>query len=147
MNNPSPPREQTVQVDKTPRQAGVFSEEVRFINKVVTIILASGMYTTIGFYLIGLILLFINGDAVPQTSLQYFHTFGSFLSSMLSLNPRSFLYLGTISLILTPVSRVFISIFAFWKEKDRKFVVVTTMVFLVIVASVVVGCIFKINVG
>lgn len=121
--------------------------EVQFINKVVSVILAAGMYTTIGFYLIGLILLFTRGDAVPQISGQYFHSFDSFVSSLVSLHPRAFLYLGTVSLILTPVSRVLISVFAFWKEKDSKFVFVTTIVFLVIVASIIVGSVFRINVG
>ena len=130
--------EQDIQPDKM---------EVQFINKVVGIILAAGMYATVGFYLIGLVLLFTKGDGVPEISRQYFHSFGSFVSKLLSLDPRPFLYLGTISLILTPVSRVFISIFAFWKEKDKKFVVVTLVVFIVIVASVIVGMVFKINVG
>ncbi|MGO9482032.1 MAG: DUF1634 domain-containing protein [Candidatus Kryptoniota bacterium] len=121
--------------------------EVRFINKVVANILAIGIYTTVGFYLIGLILLFAKGDSVPDVSSQYFHSLRTLLSGILSLNPRSFLYLGTVSLILTPVSRVLISIFAFWMEKDRKFVFVTAMVFLVIIASIVVGSIFKISVG
>lgn len=127
--------------------SGGHTTEARFINKVVSIILATGMYTTIGFYLIGLALLFVKGDAIPETSNQYFHSLGRFVSSLLSFSPRAFLYLGTISLILTPVSRVLISVFAFWIEKDKKFVVVTTIVFLVIAASVVVGSVFKINVG
>jgi len=121
--------------------------ELQFINKVVSVILAAGMYATIGFYLLGLILLFAKGDGVPEISKQYFHSFRSFVSGFLSMNPRPFLYLGTISLILTPITRVLISIFAFWKEKDKKFVMVTMIVFMVIFASVVVGMVFKINVG
>ena len=121
--------------------------EVQFINRIVSIVLASGMHATVGFYLVGLILLFTKGSSVPEISKQYFHSFDSFLSGILSLNPRSFLYLGTITLILTPVSRVMISILAFWKEKDTKFVFVTIVVFVVILASVIVGSIFKINVG
>jgi len=147
MNDFSKTQESDVQLEGATQQVGVSLQEVRFINKVVTVILATGMYTTVGFYLIGLILFFAKGDSIPQTSMQYFHSFRSVMLAILSLSPRSFLYLGTISLILTPVSRVFISIFAFWKEKDKKFVIVTTVVFLVIVASVVVGSIFKINVG
>jgi len=147
MTDPSKIREPDAPFGISSRRVEVSSEETQFINKIVSTILAIGMYTTIGFYLIGLTLLFLKGDSVPQISLQYFHSFGSFLASIVSLNPQSFLYLGTVTLILTPVSRVFISILAFWREKDKKFVLVTTMVFLVIVASVVVGSIFKINVG
>lgn len=121
--------------------------EVQFINKVVGIILAVGMYATIGFYLIGLILLFIKRQDIPEISKQYFHSFDSFVSGFLSLDPKPFLFLGTICLILTPISRVLISIFAFWKEKDKEFVVVTMIVAIVILASVVVGMVFKINVG
>lgn len=123
------------------------SSELRFINKVVTTVLAVGMYATVGFYLIGLILLFAKGDPVPEISRQYFHSFGSLLSGILSLNPRAFLYTGTITLILTPISRVLISILAFWKEKDKKFVFVTMVVFVVILAGVIAGMVFKINVG
>lgn len=121
--------------------------EVQSINKVVTTVLAAGMYATVGFYLIGLILLFTKGDLVPEISRQYFHSFGSLLSGALSLNPRAFLYTGTITLILTPISRVLISVFAFWKVKDKRFVFVTMVVFVVILASVIVGMVFKINVG
>ena len=120
---------------------------MQFINKVVGIILAAGIWATVGFYLFGLILLFAKGDGVPEISKQYFHSFGSFMSEFLSLDPRPFLYLGTISLILTPVGRVLISIFAFWKEKDMKFVFVTMIVFGVIIVSVIFGMLFKINVG
>jgi len=121
--------------------------EVQFINRIVTIILASGMFLTVGFYLIGLVLLFAKGDSAPEVSHQYFRSFGSFFSSVMSLQPGAFLYLGTLTLILTPVSRVLISIFAFWKEKDRRFVLVTAVVFMVIIASIVAGMVFKINVG
>jgi uncharacterized membrane protein len=121
--------------------------EVQSINKVVTTVLAVGMYATVGSYLIGLVLLFAKGDLVPEISKQYFHSFGSLVSGILSLNPRAFLYTGTITLILTPISRVLISIFAFWKEKDKKFVFVTMVVFVVILAGVIAGMVFKINVG
>ncbi len=39
--------------------------ETQFINRVVAIILATGMFTTVGFYLIGLILLFVKGRPIP----------------------------------------------------------------------------------
>lgn len=121
--------------------------ETQFINKIVSYILAGGMYTTISFYLVGLILVFVKGTPIPKISDQYFHSFGDFFQSLFTLHSRAFLYLGTIALILTPVSRVLISIFAFWRERDFKYVGVTTVVFLVIVVSVIVGSVFKINVG
>lgn len=121
--------------------------ETKFINRVVAIILATGMYATIGLYLVGLVLLFTKGGDIPSLSGQYFHSFSDFFSALFSLHPRAFLYLGTVTLILTPVSRVFISIIAFWKEKDFKYVGVTAIVFFIIMISVVAGSVFKLNVG
>ena len=121
--------------------------ETQDINKIVSIILATGMYTTIFFYLIGLILVFVKGTPIPKLSQQYFHSFGGFFAALFGLHARAFLYLGTIFLILTPVSRVVISIFAFKREKDYKYVGVTAVVFLIILISVIVGSVFKINVG
>jgi uncharacterized membrane protein len=121
--------------------------ETQFINSVVAIILATGMYVTVTLYLVGLVLMFAEGTGVPRMSDQYFHSFGTFFSSLFSLRASAFLYLGTITLILTPVSRVLISIFAFWKEKDFKYVGITAVVFMVIMISVLVGSVFKLNVG
>ncbi len=121
--------------------------ETQDINKIVSIILATGMYMTIFFYLFGLILVFARGTPIPRLSQQYFHSFGDFFAALFSLHARAFLYLGTITLILTPVSRVIISIFAFRREKDYKYVGVTTIVFLIILVSVIVGSVFKISVG
>ncbi|HEY9166748.1 MAG TPA: DUF1634 domain-containing protein [Candidatus Kryptonia bacterium] len=121
--------------------------EGRALTKVVAFILGTGMYTTVALYLAGLILLFAKGGTAPALSRQYFHSFGDFFSGLVTLDARAFLYLGTITLLLTPVSRVFISIFAFWRERDFKFVGITLIVFLVIVASVLVGSVFKINLG
>jgi len=123
------------------------ASEVQYINKVVAIILSTGMYLTTAFYAVGLILVLAKGDGVPHLSQQYFYSVASFLMGIVRLDPRAYLYLGTICLIMTPVSRVFISIFAFWKEKYFKYVAVTAVVFLVIVASVIIGSVFKINVG
>lgn len=122
-------------------------KETQDINNIVSIILATGMYTTIFLYLVGLILVFARGTPIPKLSQQYFHSFGDFFTDLFSLRARAFLYLGTISLILTPVSRVAISIFAFRREKDYKYVGVTTVVFLIILISVIVGSVFKIKVG
>jgi uncharacterized membrane protein len=47
--------------------------------------------------------------------------------------------LGTLLLILTPIARVLVSIYAFWGDHDRKYVVVTLIVMIVIILTVVLG--------
>ncbi len=61
------------------------------------------------------------------------------LHGLWSLNPTALLMAATIILILTPVARVVISIQAFYVDHDKKYVAVTTIVFLVIVLTVVLG--------
>ncbi len=54
-------------------------------------------------------------------------------------DPSSFLLIGTLLLILTPVARVLVSIYAFWVDQDRKYVGVTGAVFVVIALTVILG--------
>jgi uncharacterized membrane protein len=53
--------------------------------------------------------------------------------------PNSFFLIGTLLLILTPIARVIVSIYAFWVDHDRKYVVVTGSVFIVIVLTIILG--------
>jgi uncharacterized membrane protein len=62
-----------------------------------------------------------------------------FVHGLMSFNPTALLMSATIILILTPVARVLISIYAFLVDRDRKYVVVTSIVFLVIVLTIVLG--------
>lgn len=54
-------------------------------------------------------------------------------------DPTVLMMIACVLLILTPVVRVIVSIFAFAQEGDRKYVLVTSIVLAVIVLSVVLG--------
>ncbi|MGH9438511.1 MAG: DUF1634 domain-containing protein [Terriglobia bacterium] len=56
-----------------------------------------------------------------------------------SFRPVTLMMLATLLLILTPVSRVLISVYAFYMGKDRKYVIVTGTVALVIALTVLLG--------
>ena len=47
--------------------------------------------------------------------------------------------LGVYCLILTPVLRVIVSIYAFYREKDRLYVTITTAVLLILIVALVIG--------
>ncbi len=117
------------------------------VNRIVTATLTTGMYITIALYLLGVLLSFIKLSAVPSLPDQYFSTPVLFFSAVLHLDPRAFLFLGTVTLIFTPAACVLLSAFSFWKLRDFKYAGVTSIVFLVIMISVVVGSIFKVKVG
>lgn len=55
------------------------------------------------------------------------------------LKPYAVILAGLLILILTPVFRVCISIFAFFKEKDYLYVVITSFVFIVLMISFLLG--------
>jgi uncharacterized membrane protein len=57
------------------------------------------------------------------------------LSSVLSFHGRGFIQLGLLLLIATPVVRVAYSIFAFARQKDFLYVVVTSIVFFILAYS------------
>lgn len=55
------------------------------------------------------------------------------------MNGEAFIMLGLFCLILTPVLRVVVSIFAFAKEKDYLYVVITLIVLVILVIGMSFG--------
>ena len=116
------------------------------INKIILRVLAIGIVSTFAFYIIGLILLFTNSKMDDLNSFT-FTSVKDFYISIIQLRAKPFLFLGTLSLILTPISRVFLSIFLFRKEKERSFFLITTIVALIIVTSIIMGFVFALKLG
>jgi uncharacterized membrane protein len=61
------------------------------------------------------------------------------VQGVLALRSRSIIQLGLLALILTPILRVAFSLVGFALERDRKFVVITSIVFAVLLYSMVSG--------
>lgn len=61
------------------------------------------------------------------------------LHGLLRLDPMSLMMVATALLILTPIARVVVSIYAFIVDRDLEFVAITSIVLLTIAASVVAG--------
>lgn len=87
---------------------------------------------------IGLILLLVTGDSgyagdtVPLTM-------GAILLGSWQLKSYAIMMLGTYCLILTPVLRVVVSIYAFYKERDRLYVMITTLVLIILLIALLIG--------
>lgn len=114
------------------------------LNKIVSKILAAGIYSTIFFYIIGVIILLFKHNEVHSYS---FKNFYDILIGLLNLDAISFLYTGTITLILTPILRVFISVFFFFYNKDKKFFYITLLVSVILLLSIFAGILFSIKLG
>ena len=61
------------------------------------------------------------------------------LQGVIALKPFAVMMFGIFLLILTPVLRVVVSIYAFAKESDYLYVVITTIVLIILAVSMVVG--------
>ena len=101
-------------------------------------VLMAGMFLSTALFIIGVILALLHPAVIPLNStwiLEQYHL-GVFFQGLLLGNPASYMMLATILLILTPVTRVLVSIYAFWVDQDYKFVIVTATVFLVMTLTV-----------
>ena len=107
------------------------------IEKNIGIAMRVGVIIASAFMLFGFVLLLIFWE-------QNFASFEVFsldkvFEGLLSLNPYSFMYLGLLLLILTPVLRVVTSIILFAKERDKLYTAITILVLLILIASFFVG--------
>jgi uncharacterized membrane protein len=104
-------------------------------------VLLGGMLVSCVLFAIGLVLALIHPRYVPLTReyvLRDYHL-ATLMHGLASGSPSAFLMIAAVLLILTPVLRVVISIYAFHKDRDRKYTVVTGIVLLVIVLTTVLG--------
>jgi uncharacterized membrane protein len=103
--------------------------------------LIAGMIVSNGLFFIGIVLALLHPQYFPLSASwvreQYRPSviFYGFSHGQ----PASFLLLGTLLLILTPVARVIVSIYAFWLDRDRKYVAVTLTVLIIIVVTIILG--------
>ncbi len=98
-----------------------------------------GMYASSALFLAGMLLALGRHESVPLTttwvrSQMQWHVFWP---GLLHADPTALLLLATVLLILTPVSRVVISIYAFTVDRDWPYVLVTSVVLGVIVLTVI----------
>lgn len=102
-------------------------------------VLLAGMVLSSTLFAVGVILALLRPTYVPLTPewVRQQYQWHSFIHGLATLNPGTFMLLATVLLILTPVSRVLVSIYVFYVDHDRKYVVVTSIVFFVMVLTVI----------
>ncbi|KMT20885.1 DUF1634 domain-containing protein [Clostridium cylindrosporum] len=99
-------------------------------------VIVSSILITIGF-----IMLYVKGDT-GYTNL-YPKTFLEVFNGVINAEPYFIILLGLLILIITPVLRVFISIFVFLLEKDYIYVKITSLVLIILLSSFFVGLYVK----
>ena len=118
----------------------------RDLQRIIGTLLRTGVVTASIIALIGgVIYLFVHGtEIMPDYSKfhneapMYTHLSG-IINGVLSLDAHSIMQLGVVVLIMTPIMRVFCSLFSFAMERDRMYVVITFIVLSIILFSMFSG--------
>ena len=99
-------------------------------------VLRYGVFSALIFSIIGIftILFLENKNIIYTKSFSNIYSFTSY--NINHFNLISFLFIPIIIMIITPISRVFLSIFLFIKEQDYKFVAITSVVFIILMISI-----------
>ena len=104
------------------------------IGKVMQI----GVMIAAAFMIVGILLLFVSGKS-GYVGNSHPHDFSSILLGIVQLKSYAIIMGGLFLLILTPVLRVVVSIYAFVVAGDKLYVWITTAVLIILVIAMVIG--------
>ena len=111
------------------------------MDRIISVVLRGGVLLSAGLLILGALLYFarVLWGGAPANPLSFPHTLGDVFHGLGHGDPLAILALGLIVLLLTPVARVAISIFAFARERDWLYVGITTLVLLILLVSFLLG--------
>ena len=104
------------------------------IEIVIGNLLRAGVIISAVIMVIGFGMLIITGNSGYPAG-YHPHDFGQIFAGIAAFKPYAIMMLGIFCLILTPVLRVLVSIYSFYKEHDYLYVYITTFVMLVLAFS------------
>jgi uncharacterized membrane protein len=114
------------------------SSKIDDMEIVISRFLRIGVTLSAAVIFIGLLMFLISGNSGYAGD--YFPTtLSEIFNGLMLLKPYAIILLGLIILILTPVFRVGVSILVFIKEKDYLYVKITSLVFIILIISFVLG--------
>lgn len=114
------------------------AKEMAQVQTIIGRILQVGVIFSAIVMLIGLVLFLVSGQSVYSGSYVP-RRMGLILQGTWQLKPYAIMMLGVYCLILTPVLRVVVSIYAFYKEHDRLYVAITTLVLAILLVALAIG--------
>ena len=124
-------------------------DKVRQVELLISNLLRFGVIVSLMIVVFGMIVTYTRhqdyfssssdlGQLTNQNA-EFPHTIKSVCQGLLQFRGRAIVMTGLLLLIATPVARVAVSIFAFVYEKDRVFVVITTVVLMFLILSFCLG--------
>lgn len=118
-------------VSRTSEEAKVYTDVYR--------VLMVGMAASTSFFAVGVVLALVQPAYVPLTAdwVRSHYHWGVVMSGLYHGDPAAYMLVGTLLLILTPITRVAVSIYVFLVERDYKYAVITSVVLAIIALTVV----------
>lgn len=114
-------------------------QEMNEIELIIGKILRIGVIISIAIMIIGLLMLTIKGGNGGYSNNHFPTSFVAIGKGLLALKPDAVLMLGVFFLILTPVLRVIVSIYAFFKEHDYLYTYITVFVLIILIGAMIAG--------
>ncbi|MDV7719019.1 DUF1634 domain-containing protein [Pediococcus ethanolidurans] len=117
-------------------------EEMNQIELIIGQVLRIGVLISAAVILVGVLLIVFTGQTGYSANV-YPTTVNAIASGIVALKPFAIVMLGLFLLILTPVLRVVVSIYAFAKERDHLYVWITTFVLVILLIGMWIGYLGK----
>ncbi|MCT4397854.1 DUF1634 domain-containing protein [Pediococcus ethanolidurans] len=117
-------------------------EEMNQIELIIGQVLRIGVLISAAVILVGVLLIVFTGQTGYSAKI-YPTTVNAIASGIVALKPFAIVMLGLFLLILTPVLRVVVSIYAFAKERDHLYVWITTFVLVILLIGMWIGYLGK----
>ncbi len=111
------------------------AHEMDPIERLIRVVLLVGIAISVALMAAGIVLAAVHGGAFPTAVVPV----SELTRAMVDLDAAAYLSLGLIVLVATPFVRVAGSIVAFALEHDRRYVLITSVVFVVMCLSVLLG--------
>ncbi len=126
-------REQKVDFAETSTEANVYADVYR--------VLVGGMIVSTILFVLGVVRALMHPTSFPLNAewVRQHYQFSTVMHGLAALDPMTLMMVASVLLILTPVARVVVSIWAFVVDRDYKFVAITSIVLLIMIITVVAG--------
>jgi uncharacterized membrane protein len=132
----------------TPDPAPPSIDRSRQVELMISNLLRVGVVLSLVIVLFGTVVSFVHNpeylskpslERVAGTNAQFPHTLADVLDGLRRFRGKAIVMLGLLVLIATPVLRVAVSIVGFAYERDRRYVVITSIVLALLIVSFFIG--------
>jgi uncharacterized membrane protein len=112
------------------------SQSTLALDVAVGRLLRTGTVTAVLIFSVGVVLMAVHGVSPTDKPFPAFDI-GRVIPDIVALRPEGFLWLGLITVMLTPISRVTASLVGYVRTSDRTMIVISIAILAVIAASVI----------